>query len=172
VGAGATAAMVVALAAALLRQVARGAAASWPEGGGVSAQARALSRRAAALAQENAAAHAQAVEALRAPSGGEAALRDAELGSALYRAGELPAEIALAARDVAELALLASEHAEADRRADAAAVALMAAGCARAAAHLVEINLGVLREDPRLASARTAVAAATAAAERAVEAGR
>ena len=51
-------------------------------------------------------------------------------------------------------------------------MALIAAGCARAAAHLVEINLGVLGEDPRLAGAREAVAGALAAAERAVEAGR
>ena len=95
-----------------------------------------------------------------------------QLGDALYRAAELPAAIAEAARDVAELAVLASEHGDPDRRADAAAVALMAAGCARAAAHLVEINLGVLGEDPRLAGAREAVAGALAAAERAVEAGR
>jgi formiminotetrahydrofolate cyclodeaminase len=164
--------MVVSLAAELLRGVARTSAAAWPEAGGVAAQARALGRRAEALARENAAAHAHAMEALRAPTEAAPALRDAELGSALYRAGELPATIAEAARDVAELAALGSEQADPDRRADAAAVALIAAGCARAAAHLVEINLGVLGEDPRLAGARAAVAGATAAAERAVEAGR
>jgi formiminotetrahydrofolate cyclodeaminase len=171
-GAGAAAGMVVSLAAELLRGVARTSKGTWPEAGGVAAQARALSIRAAALARENATAHAHAMETLRTPNEPVPALRDAQLGSALYRAGELPATIAEAAWDVAELAVLPSEQADPDRRADAAAVALIAAGCARAAAHLVEINLGVLREDPRLASARAAVAGAAAAAQRAVEAGR
>jgi formiminotetrahydrofolate cyclodeaminase len=171
-GAGATAGTVVSLAAELLRSLARTSTGEWEEAGAVAAQARTLSGRAAALARENAVAHAQAIEELRTPRDHGAALRDAELGDALYRAGELPAAFAEAARDVAELAVLGSEHGDPDRRADAAAVALIAAGCARAAAHLVEINLGVLGEDPRLAGAREAVAGAVAAAQRAVEAGR
>jgi formiminotetrahydrofolate cyclodeaminase len=171
-GAGAAAGMMVSLAAELLRGVARTSAPSWPEAGGVAAQARAISRRADALARENATAHARAMEALHARGEAARERHDDELGSALYRAGELPGTIAEAARDLAELAALGSEHADPDRRADAAAVSLIAAGCARAAAHLVEINLGVLHEDPRLAGARTAVAGAEAAAERAVEAGR
>jgi formiminotetrahydrofolate cyclodeaminase len=164
--------MMVSLAAELLRGVARTSAASWPEAGGVAAQARAISRRANALARENATAHARAMEALRARGETDAEPHDDELGTALYRAGELPGTIAEAACDLAELAALGSEHADPDRRADAAAVALIAAGCARAATHLVEINLGVLREDPRLAGARAAVTGADAAADRAVEAGR
>jgi formiminotetrahydrofolate cyclodeaminase len=172
VGAGATTGTVVSLAAELLRSLAKSSAGDWEEAGAVAAQARTLSRRAAALARENALAHARAMEELRTPSEDVPETRDAQLGDALYRAAELPAAIAEAARDVAELAVLPSEHGDPDRRADSAAVALIAAGCARAAAHLVEINLGVLGEDPRLASAREAVAGAVAAADRAVEAGR
>jgi formiminotetrahydrofolate cyclodeaminase len=67
---------------------------------------------------------------------------------------------------VAALAAYAAELGDAALRADAAAAAALAAGGARAAAHLVEVNLGMREGDERLARARASERAAAEAAER------
>jgi formiminotetrahydrofolate cyclodeaminase len=127
----------------------------WDDAQGVTAQANAISERAAALAHTGGRAWDDALVALR---DAEAASTDDPrrsfaLEKKLEAAAAAPLEIASLGADVTALAALAAEHGEATYRADAAAAAALAAGGATAAAHLVRVNLGVRADDPRLARA-------------------
>jgi len=141
---------------------------SWDEATGVAAQALALQDRAARLAQVDADVWEEALSALHVAGKGEAsdgARRDHELEQKLERAAAVPLQIAELGADTAALAAHAGELCEGTYRADAAAAAALAAGGARAAAHLVEVNLGVREGDARLARARASEQAASDAAE-------
>jgi formiminotetrahydrofolate cyclodeaminase len=151
-GAGSAAALTIAFAASLVAMVARSSVGSWPEAGGVSAQALAIADRSAPLAPLDADAWEAAAGALRAASSGEEQSAGG-LEAALDRAAAIPLELAELGADVAALATLAAEHCEPAYRADAAAAAALAAGATRAAAHLVEVNLTVHHDDQRLARA-------------------
>jgi len=153
--AGPLAASVVEQSAALLAELAR-------EFGddAAAAQADSLRVRAAGLAQADAAAYAAATLLLIDREG-----RDFELGRALDEAAAVPLRIAETAADVAELAAALSDRVVPDARADLGGAALLAEGAARAATHLVEVNLAVSPGDERLRRARAAVEAARAAAE-------
>jgi formiminotetrahydrofolate cyclodeaminase len=160
---GSAAAIVGAVAAAVVAKAARRSGDL-----GAAAQASALADRLIRLAALDADVFAAALEALRhATEGGNedasgSESRDFQLGRTLDQAAAVPLAIAEAAADVA---LLASEVARAEGselREDAAAAAWLTAGAARAAAHLVAINLAS-RPDIQ-AKARAAVTAATAAA--------
>jgi formiminotetrahydrofolate cyclodeaminase len=140
-GGGPFAARVTAAAAMLLAEIARASASTWPEARGVAAQAEALHDRATPLADRSAEVYAEALDA----EGG-----DYELGRAYAKAAEPPLQIAEAAADVAELAAYVAEHADPARRADAVSAGLVAAGCARAAAELVAVNLTVGANDERV----------------------
>jgi hypothetical protein len=61
-----------------------------------------------------------------------------------------------------------AERGEQSLRADAVAGALLAQGAARAAATLVEVNLGTTSSDPRVTRARDLAGSAGAAVERAL----
>lgn len=140
----------------------------WDDAGGVVAQATAISDRAAALAQTDAAVWNDALAALR---DAESALgmnprRDFSLEQKLDAAAAAPLEIASLGADAVALASLAAQHGEATYRADAAAAAAIAAGAARAAAHLVRVNLGVRPSDPRFARALASERAADQIAEK------
>ena len=74
----------------------------------------------------------------------------------MQRAAEIPLEIARTAADVAEAAALVAELCDGVLRADAAGAAAPSAGAARAAAHLVQVNLVVTPDDPRLEQASRA----------------
>jgi methenyltetrahydrofolate cyclohydrolase len=160
-GGGPLAALVTASAAELLAGIARASADGWPEARGVAAQAESLRDRAAPLAVLSADAYAHAL----ASEGG-----DYELGRAYAQAAEPPLRIAEAAADVTELAALVAEHGDPARRADAVSAGLVAAGCVRAAAELVAVNLTVSGKDERVRranflaeeAARTAEAARAA----------
>jgi formiminotetrahydrofolate cyclodeaminase len=153
--------------------VARCSAGSWPEASGVAAQALAIAGRAAPLARVDAQAWEAAVAALREAGGdGAPGDRDFELERKLEQAAAVPLEIARLAADAAELAAVAGERCDGAYRADAAAAAALAAGGARAAAHLVEVNLGVREGDTRLLQARASEQAASAAAAEILEAAR
>jgi methenyltetrahydrofolate cyclohydrolase len=160
---GSVAAVVVALAAALVAKAARLSRASWRNAAGAVAQAEALRARVAPLAEADATAYANAIAALQA--------RDPELGTALSRAAHVPLVIAEAAADVACLASSVAEEGDPDARGDAATAAVFAQAAARAAAHLVEINLSATRADERVVVARALVEAADRAAEAALGAG-
>jgi formiminotetrahydrofolate cyclodeaminase len=152
-GAGAVAAATAATAAALVEMVSRASVDVWPEAADVAGQAHALRTWAFQLAQVNMEAYGSAKEALEsAYAGGDSAsLRDS-LGEAM----EAPLRIAELAGEVAELAARAAESADHDLRPDAAAAGALAAASARAAAHLVSINLTAMPGDPRTVAAQAA----------------
>jgi methenyltetrahydrofolate cyclohydrolase len=84
------------------------------------------------------------------------------LAAAKGAAAEVPLAIAETAAAVAELARGLAERGKPGLRGDALAGADLAAGAARAAARLVEINLAETPDDARVARARAAVARAEA----------
>ncbi len=139
----------------------------WDEAGGIAAQALALQARAAPLAHADAEAWEDALNALRSAGAGgrDDGARDHRLERKLERAATVPLEIAALGADTAALAAVAGERCDGAYRADAAAAAALAAGGARAAAHLVEVNLGVREGDARLAQARASRQAAAEAAD-------
>jgi len=69
--------------------------------------------------------------------------------------------------DVASLAAVVAERGDQALRADAVSAAVLAEGAARAAATLVEVNLGTTSSDGRVARARDLAGAAGASAQRA-----
>jgi methenyltetrahydrofolate cyclohydrolase len=162
-GAGAIAALNAAAAAALVELAARATELEqWPEAAGAAAQARRLRERLVPLAREDAEAYQAAVAQLQERHD------DFALGEALARAADIPLEIADHAENVSALAAEAAAHANPDLRADAAAAAALALGAAWAAAKLVEVNLAMQSEDPRLARARKIAAGATRTAREAL----
>jgi formiminotetrahydrofolate cyclodeaminase len=140
-GGGPLAAHVTASAAELLASIARASKGDWPEAGGIVAQAESLRDRVAALAELSAQAYERALSA----DGG-----DYEVGRAYAQAAEPPLRIAEAAADVTELAAHVAAHTDPAHRADAVSAGLVAAGCVRAAAELVAVNLTVSPNDERV----------------------
>jgi formiminotetrahydrofolate cyclodeaminase len=170
-GGGSAAALTVAFAAGLVAMVARSSRDVWDDAPGIAAQALTLQDRAGHLTHTDAEAWDNALEALRAAADpteteGNGARGEIDLERKLERAAAIPLEIAELGADTAVLAAYAGEHGDLAYRADAAAAAALAAGGARAATHLVEVNLGIRPGDERLARARASEKAATEAAER------
>jgi formiminotetrahydrofolate cyclodeaminase len=151
--------------------VARCSRDSWEDAGGVLAQAQAIRDRAVVLAQTDAKVWEDALSALRDAQGEEAsdARRDFQLEQKLDDAAAVPLEIAELGADAAALAALAGERGDETYRGDASAAAALAAGGARAAAHLVQVNLGVRPGDARLTRARASERAAHDAAAHLLE---
>jgi methenyltetrahydrofolate cyclohydrolase len=154
---GSAAAAAAALAAALVANVAHSAADP-----GTAAQADALAARLTAMAADDADAYEAALRALDQPGDGSET-HDFLLGTMLRRAADVPLQIAEGAGDVALLASAIAEVAPAGRHADIVGAALIAEGAARAAAHLVDINLAARAGDERHIRAHEAVATAAAA---------
>jgi methenyltetrahydrofolate cyclohydrolase len=140
-GGGPLAALATASAAELLASIARASTRNWPDARGVAAQAESLRDRATPLAELSVEAHDKALVA----GGG-----DYEVGRAYAEAAEPPLRIVETAADVAELAALVAEYGDPARRADAISAGHVAAGCARAAAELVAVNLTVSANDERV----------------------
>jgi formiminotetrahydrofolate cyclodeaminase len=170
-GSGSAAALTVAFAAGLVVMVARHSADSWDESAGIAAQALALQARAAPLALADALVWDEALEALEVARASVAPTKG-ELAAKLDLSAVVPLEIADTAADTASLAALAAELGEGTYRSDAAAAAVLAAGGARAAAHLVAVNLTVQEGDIRLVRARACEQAAADAAARALDSAR
>jgi formiminotetrahydrofolate cyclodeaminase len=152
-GGGPTAALAAALGAALA-----GMAARFAEDADAADRADALRRQAVALAEADAAGYAPVLEAIRLPR--DDPEREARVRDALSAAADIPLEIAELAADVAALARRLAGDGKPALRGDALSGADLAAGACRAAARLVEIDLEGAPDDPRLARARAAVAAA------------
>ena len=165
-GAGYCAAIALSMAAGLVAMAAGASRGEWAEAKGAAAQANILRERVAPLAQRNVEAYAGAVARLRGTTGADGGSDD-DLGTLLERAARIPLEIAEAAVDVASLAAVVAERGDQALRADAVAAALLAQGAARAAATLVEVNLGTTASDARITQARDLVGTASAAVERA-----
>jgi formiminotetrahydrofolate cyclodeaminase len=142
----------------------------WPEARGAAAQAEALRLRVMPLAEQNADAYEEAVEALGGKASPTAGSKDEAIEDALARAAQVPLEIASAAADVSALAATVAEAGEPSLRPDAAIAASLCVAGARAAATLVEVNLGTTPEDQRLESARVFTREAEQALERALAA--
>ena len=151
--------------------VARQSAGSWEDSAGVAAQALALQAKAAPLALADAEVWEQALQALEVARADETP-SNGELEAKLDLSCVVPLEIAEAAADTASLAALAAELGDGTYRPDAAAAAVLAAAGARAAAHLVSVNLTVSDGDARLVRARESEQVAADAAARALDAAR
>src|SRR4051812_44744797 len=143
--------------------VARGSA-GWSEGRAAAAQADALRRRLAPLSGENAEAYVRALDSLALPETVDADERNRAIVEALGGAADVPLRIASAAADVARLAAEAGRCGEAALRPDATVAAVLAAGAARAAAHLVEVNLTTSAGDARVIESRALAESADGAA--------
>ena len=156
-GGGAATATACALAAALVEMTAA-------IGGSdeVAARGAAARARAAALADEDAAAYTEVIDAQRAGDG-------AQIAAALSRASDVPLAIAETAAEMGALAADVATSGRASVRGDAIAGALLAEAATAAAARLVEINLADAPGDPRLERARE-LARSAAGARRSAEA--
>jgi len=161
-GGGSALASALASAAAVLAMCARASGHS-----GHAAQAGSLRARIAPMAQDDAETYEAALRARDELHSLGTEQRDFQLGLAFARAAEPPLEIARAASDVAELAAAIADGGDPRIRADAQAVAALAAGVARGAVALVEANLTTLPDDPRVAQARRAAEDARDCARRA-----
>jgi formiminotetrahydrofolate cyclodeaminase len=170
-GSGSASALTVAFAAGLVAMVARRSGESWEDAGGVAAQALALQARAAPLALVDAQAWDDALEALKLVTD-DRARANGELERKLELSAVVPLQIAETAADTAALAALAAEFGYGTYRADAAAASVLAAAGARAAAHLVSVNLTVQEGDEFLQRARVSEESAAASASRALDSGR
>lgn len=169
-GGGSAAAVTVAMAAGLVAMVARASKDYWLEAGGAIGQADTFRARVAPLAQADADAYQDAITMLRRREEVSERYRDQTLREALEKAAEIPIRIVEAGSDLACLAALLVENGNPEVRADAAVACVLAEGGARAAAKLVETNLGATEEDPRVRHVRTLVAVAADASERALAA--
>jgi formiminotetrahydrofolate cyclodeaminase len=164
-GAGAVAALSAALAAALVGMVARGSE-RWSEARATAAQAEALRRRLAPLSGENAEAYGKALASLALPETLDAEERNRAIVEALGDAADVLLRVASAAADVALLAAEAARCGEPALRPDATVAAVLAAGAARAMAHLVEVNLTTTADDDRVLRSRAFAESAQDAARR------
>ena len=163
-GGGTVAAVTVALSAGLVVKAARAAGGDWADAGGTAAQATLLSRRALAAGSTSGQMFTEAVALLQSATGsGE---QDIDLGDALARAAEVSLTIVGIAADVAALAAEMAEHGGITLRPECVTACVLAeAGCV-AAAHLVEINLGLVAGDARLARCTAELAQARSARDR------
>ena len=164
-GGGSSCALACALAAGLVEMAARNSP-EWELRGAAIAQAKVLRERLAELAPLNDEVYEHALAALRLPDAVDGGSKNELIGSSLERAAAFPLAIAEAASNVAELAAVVSEDGSPAARADATAASMLALGATRAAAHLVEINLGVQEQDERLHRAARLAADAAAASAR------
>jgi formiminotetrahydrofolate cyclodeaminase len=135
------------MAAGLVAMAGRLSKRHWDGAGDAVGRAEQLRSHVAPLAQADAAAYEEVLTAQRLPRDLEPEVRAAALENALSRAADIPLLIAEAGADFA------------------------AAG-ARAAANLVEVNLGREDLDDRIVRAHQLVAAAEACVDRALAAGR
>jgi formiminotetrahydrofolate cyclodeaminase len=136
----------------------------------MAAQAEVLRLRVAGAARVNALRYPRALESQETTAALPEDRRDWEIGQAYARAAEPPLELVRIAADTAELAAELAGEALAGLRADATAVAALAAGVARGAVTLVEINLTAGPNDERVAEARRCSETAERAAARAARA--
>jgi methenyltetrahydrofolate cyclohydrolase len=168
-GGGAVAAVTCAMAAGLVEM-----AAAFDAGGqldAVGARAHALRVQVAALAAADGRAYAGVLEALRMPAGPE---RTQCLDAAVSGAIECPMLVLEIAAEVATLAADVAARGNRNLEGDAVTGALVAEAAARSAASLAQLNVSMLSRhavaDAHLERLRPALACATRARERAVEA--
>jgi formiminotetrahydrofolate cyclodeaminase len=167
-GAGFAAAVSVAMGASIVTMAAR-LSSEWAEGRGSAAQAETLRRRVMELASRNAEAYAEALAALEGKEE-RYRTRDETMADALARAADVPLEIGDAATAVAAIAAEVAANGEPRFCADCAVAASLAVAGARAAATLVDVNLGTTDDDERVKRAHAQIAEASASLEQALAA--
>jgi formiminotetrahydrofolate cyclodeaminase len=138
--------------------------------GALAAQAEALRARAEPLAELDAETYRAALDVRAHAKDLPAERRDWAIGQAFARAAEPPLEIGRVAADIAELAAELARNGSPAIRADAVAAASIAAGVARGAVAMVEVNLTATADDPRIAEVRRLAELAATAAQRAASA--
>jgi formiminotetrahydrofolate cyclodeaminase len=148
-GGGSSAAVTLALGAALVEMSALLTGAS-----GAATQAAELRARAMELAEEELSSYAPVLEALRMPQDDPS--RSARVDHALLEASRTPLAIAEGAARTAVLGAAVALASEASVRADAVTGAVLAEAAAAAAANLVEVNLARHGDAPELERARAA----------------
>jgi formiminotetrahydrofolate cyclodeaminase len=169
-GAGATAALAVAMAAGLVTMAARYSGDRLEHAEDVITRAETLRLRVAPLAQADAGAYQQVIEARALTNEPDPKARESRrqaIRRALEGAADVPLKIAEIGADVAELAATVVERGNPNLRGDGVTAGLLAASGARSTAMLVGINVGD-RDERALQAARFAETA-TAAARRAVD---
>jgi len=169
-GGGSAAAVTVAMAAGLVVMVAQASKDHWPEAGGAIGQAETFRARVEPLAQADAEVYRDALTILRRREEVSERYRDQTLRDALERSAEIPVRIVEAGADLACLAALLVENGNPEVRADAVVACVLAEGGARAAATLVETNLGATKDDARVRHVRSLVEVAADASKRALSA--
>jgi formiminotetrahydrofolate cyclodeaminase len=165
---GSGAALVVAIAAGLVAKAARLSRSEWLEAGGAVVQADMLRARALSLAQADAVAYEDALTTLKDIDQIKPDRRDAAIQEALIRSAEVPLLISQTACDVSLLAADVAQAGNPEVGADAGVAALLAEAAARAAGHLVEVNLATIPEDERTARGEELASKAKTAARRAL----
>jgi formiminotetrahydrofolate cyclodeaminase len=145
-GAGSTAALVCALAAALLEMTA--AFDTSPMGSACAVRAGALRDRALELADRELHSYEPVLEALRLPTSDPG--RETRLASAMVAASAAPLAIASVGAQLAGIAAETVDGVSAHLMGEAIVASELAEGACRAAARLVEINLAGAAGDPRL----------------------
>ena len=141
-GGGGSTAVATAMAAALVEMAAGLSADRVADAGAVGATAGRIRRRALALADEDAAAYGRVIAGYRLPRDTDPEDRRREIREALEEATAVPLEIAGLAADVAGLGNRLVADGNPNLEGDAAAAVLLARAAARAAARLVELNVG------------------------------
>ena len=169
-GGGSAAAVTVAMAAGLVVMVAQASKDYWPEAGGAIGQAETFRARVEPLAQADAEVYRDALTILRRREELSERYRDQTLRDTLERSAEIPVRIVEAGADLACLAALLVENGNPEVRADAVVACVLAEGGARAAAALVETNLGATKDDARVRHVRSLVEVAADASKRALSA--
>jgi methenyltetrahydrofolate cyclohydrolase len=169
-GGGSAAAVTVAMAAGLVVMVAQASKDYWAEAGGAIGQAETFRARVTPLAQADAEAFRDALTILRRREEVSERYRDQTLRDALEKSAEIPVRIAEAGADLACLAALLVENGNPEVRADAVVACVLAEGGARAAATLVETNLGATQDDARVRHVKSLVEVAADASKRAMAA--
>jgi methenyltetrahydrofolate cyclohydrolase len=170
-GGGSVSALVAAAAAGLVTMAARYSKQRWDGAGDAVGRAEQLRAHVAPLADADAAAYEEVLTAMRLPRHLEPEVRNEAIAHALSRAADVPLVIAEAAADIAELGALVAENGNPNLTADAVAGVLFAEAAVRAAANLVEVNLGTTDDDERVARAKELVTEARVATARALAAG-
>ena len=145
-GAGASSAMVVALAAGLAAMAAGLSHRQLPDAEALAARAVELQERAKPLARKDAEAYGAVLEARRLPSDDPA--RPAAVRDALSAATDVPLEIATVGAEVLDIASEVAGRGNPNLKGDAVTGCLLAQAGVRAALVLVQLNL-TDPEDPR-----------------------
>jgi methenyltetrahydrofolate cyclohydrolase len=167
---GSVAAVTVALAAGLCSMAAQLSADHLADATELAERAERLRRRVAPLAQEDATAYGHVLAAYRAPRDRNPEERQQRIRTALSEAADVPLTIAETGAMVTEIAARLVREGNPNLRGDAVAAALLAEAGVRAAAVLVEINMGAGEiADDRLERAGEFVARAAVAARGTVE---